>query len=39
MKKYIIPVLALIATACTKDFEIYNRNPYGATAEEEVMSL
>lgn len=34
MKKYIIPVLALIATACTKDFEIYNRNPYGATAEE-----
>lgn len=34
MKKYIIPVLALIATGCTKDFETYNRNPYGATEAE-----
>ena len=34
MKKYIIPVLALLAVGCTKDFETFNKNPYGATDEQ-----
>jgi hypothetical protein len=34
MKKYIIPVLALLAVGCTKDFKDFNTNPYGATDEQ-----
>ena len=34
MKKYIIPVLALLTVGCTKDFETFNKNPYGATDEQ-----
>lgn len=34
MKKYIIPVLALLAVGCTKDFETFNKNPYGITEHE-----
>ena len=34
MKKYIIPVLALLTVGCTKDFKDFNTNPYGATDEQ-----
>lgn len=34
MKRYIIPVLALLSVACTKNFEEYNTNPYGVNQEE-----
>lgn len=34
MKKYIIPVLALLSVGCTKNFEEYNTNPYGVNKEE-----
>jgi len=35
MRKYIIPVLALLSiVGCTKDFDRFNRNPYGVGDKE-----
>lgn len=34
MKKYISSVCALLLLGCTKDFEKFNSNPYGATTEQ-----
>lgn len=34
MRKYISSVCALLLLGCTKDFEKFNSNPYGATTEQ-----